>query len=215
MKKIILIGDSIRMGYDKYVKEAFEGSAEVYYHNENTRFSAYALRFLHDWINKSSFPADADLIHWNVGLWDVVRVYGEEPLTSIEEYKRNLAALYRRFKLHFPGAVQIFATSTSSVEEKYGANFKRYNKDIEEYNKAAIEVLAPLGVKINDLYPYTLTLGEDCRGGDPTHYNTPAGVKAMGDRVVSVISAELGIKAEEINIENFKPHDYTAENIGR
>ena len=31
MKKIVLIGDSIRMGYDKYVKMALEGVAEVYY----------------------------------------------------------------------------------------------------------------------------------------------------------------------------------------
>ena len=28
MKKIILIGDSIRMGYDKYVKEAFSETAD-------------------------------------------------------------------------------------------------------------------------------------------------------------------------------------------
>ncbi|MBO5010011.1 MAG: hypothetical protein J6D20_04860 [Clostridia bacterium] len=31
MKKVILIGDSIRMGYDKYVKEALDGVAEVWY----------------------------------------------------------------------------------------------------------------------------------------------------------------------------------------
>ena len=31
MKKIVLLGDSIRMGYDKYVKEALADVAEVYY----------------------------------------------------------------------------------------------------------------------------------------------------------------------------------------
>ena len=29
MKKIVLLGDSIRMGYDKYVKEALDGVAEA------------------------------------------------------------------------------------------------------------------------------------------------------------------------------------------
>ena len=36
MKKIVLFGDSIRMGYDKYVREALEGTAEVYYPEENS-----------------------------------------------------------------------------------------------------------------------------------------------------------------------------------
>ena len=46
MKKIILIGDSIRLGYDKYVKDALEGVAEVYYPNDSARFSEYTLRYL-------------------------------------------------------------------------------------------------------------------------------------------------------------------------
>ena len=29
MKKVVLLGDSIRMGYDKYVKEALDGVCEV------------------------------------------------------------------------------------------------------------------------------------------------------------------------------------------
>ena len=45
MKKIVLIGDSIRMGYDKYVKEALDGVADVYYPGENCRFAQYTLRF--------------------------------------------------------------------------------------------------------------------------------------------------------------------------
>ena len=43
MKKIVLIGDSIRMGYDKYVKDALSGVAEVYYPEENCKFAEYVL----------------------------------------------------------------------------------------------------------------------------------------------------------------------------
>ena len=32
------------MGYDKYVKEALAGAAEVYYPEENCRFAEYVLR---------------------------------------------------------------------------------------------------------------------------------------------------------------------------
>ena len=48
MKKIVLLGDSTRMGYDKYVKESLETSAEVFYPEENCRFAEYILRYAHD-----------------------------------------------------------------------------------------------------------------------------------------------------------------------
>ena len=42
MKKVLLLGDSIRMGYDDYVKEILQGKCEVYYAaDENGRFSAF------------------------------------------------------------------------------------------------------------------------------------------------------------------------------
>ena len=37
MKKIVLIGDSIRMGYCEYVKNSLRDVAEVYYPPENCR----------------------------------------------------------------------------------------------------------------------------------------------------------------------------------
>ena len=46
MKKVLLIGDSIRQGYDRYVKMSLEGEAEVFYPEENCRFSVYVLRDL-------------------------------------------------------------------------------------------------------------------------------------------------------------------------
>ncbi|MBQ8684639.1 MAG: hypothetical protein IJ514_00515 [Clostridia bacterium] len=64
MEKLVLIGDSIRMGYDKYVKEALRGVAEVYYPEENCRFAEYVLRYAHEWKNQGSWPSDADLVHF-------------------------------------------------------------------------------------------------------------------------------------------------------
>lgn len=46
MKKILLIGDSIRMGYDKYVKLAFEGEAEVYYPDLTHPYTAGGAKLL-------------------------------------------------------------------------------------------------------------------------------------------------------------------------
>ena len=43
MKRVLLLGDSIRMGYDEYVKELLEGEFEVVYDDaDNGRFAALA-----------------------------------------------------------------------------------------------------------------------------------------------------------------------------
>ncbi|MBQ8441190.1 MAG: SGNH/GDSL hydrolase family protein, partial [Clostridia bacterium] len=110
MKKIVLIGDSIRMGYDKYVKEALDGVAEVYYPAENCRFSQYTLRFLHDWKKKGEWPDDVDLVHWNVGLWDVIELYDEGPISSPEHYAEMLRRINKRIRMLFPKAKVVFAT---------------------------------------------------------------------------------------------------------
>ena len=47
MKNIILIGDSIRKGYDVYVKEQLKGVANVYYPDDNCRFAYYKVLLLH------------------------------------------------------------------------------------------------------------------------------------------------------------------------
>ena len=84
MKKIVLLGDSIRMGYDKYVRKSLEGSAEVFYPAENCRFTFYLLRTLRDWVKNGDLPTDADVVHWNAGLWDMAVLYDDGPLVPPE-----------------------------------------------------------------------------------------------------------------------------------
>ena len=102
MKKVVLIGDSIRMGYDKYVKEARAGSAEVYYPNENCRYAQNVLRFAHGWKEKGEWPDDVDLVHWNAGLWDVLELLGDGPLSTIEHYRNMIPRIEARLRLIFP-----------------------------------------------------------------------------------------------------------------
>ena len=69
MKKVLLLGDSIRMGYDDYVKEELDGKCEVVYDAEdNGRFAAYTL-----WQANQMFKHHGhfDVVHWNNGYWDM------------------------------------------------------------------------------------------------------------------------------------------------
>lgn len=188
MKNIFLIGDSIRYGnsinspgYGIYVKEKLAGKANVFSVNDNCRFVHYTLRYLHEW----TFGIDTkkiDVVHWNNGLWDVLRLYGDEPHTPIDVYGDTLERIYKRIKIFFPNAKIIFALTTAVIEDPNGKEFVRLNKDIEEYNAKAREVMERLGVEVNDLYEISSKL-DDSLHADGTHFGT-RGSEILADAVI-------------------------------
>lgn len=195
MKNIYLIGDSIRFGapgspgYGVYVKEKLEGKANVYAPNENCRFAQYTLRYLHEWANAVD-KEKIDIVHWNNGLWDALRLFGDEPLTDIETYGIMLKRVYKRIIFLFPNAKVIFALSTAVIEEWGNPDFFRYNSEIEQYNQKAKEVMNELGVEVNDLYTLSKSFDNSLHS-DWVHYGTE-GSKLLAEKVI-----EACLKNEE------------------
>lgn len=187
MKNIFLIGDSIRHGapgsdgYGVHVKKKLEGVANIYAPEENCRFAQYTLRYLHEWASRVP-KEEIDVVHWNNGLWDVLRLFGDEPLTGIEAYGVMLKRVHKRIKFLFPNAKIIFALSTSVIEEWGSPNFFRYNCEIEEYNKKAQEVMGELGVEVNDLYTLSKSFDNSLHS-DWVHFNT-VGSQILADKVI-------------------------------
>lgn len=213
MKKIFLIGDSIRMGYDKYVRDALSGVAEVYYPTENCRYAINVLRFAHEWKNIAKCGDDVDFVHWNAGLWDVLELFGDEPLVPVDNYAATVARIHKRLRMIFPNAKIVFATSTAVIEEKCSPTFMRHNAVIEQFNTAAINALSGCDCEINDLYALTQSCNPDLHS-DGVHFYTDGGTELIGGRVLSVICKALDISASEVNLENFQPEKYSADNIG-
>ena len=192
MKNIYLIGDSIRFGapgspgYGIFVKEKLQGKANVFAPDDNCRFAQYTLRYLHEWSSNIE-REKIDIVHWNNGLWDVLRLFGDEPLTDIDTYGIMLKRVYRRIKFLFPNAKVIFALSTAVIEEWGSPNFFRYNSEIRQYNKKAIEVMNEIGVQVNDLY--TLSAGFDnSLHSDWVHFGIE-GSKILADKVIEACFA--------------------------
>ena len=213
MKKIVLIGDSIRMGYDKYVKEALNGTAEVFYPSENCRFAEYVLRYAHEWKRNGNWSDDVDLVHWNAGLWDVLEIFGDEPLTSLSYYGAAIARIDKRLHMLFPKAKFVFATSTNVNEKMCGSAFMRHNATIKKYNAEALRALSDTDTIINDLYSLTASVPDSYRS-DGVHFSTPEGTELIGGKVLSVLCELLDITSEQINIENFNPENYSKSDIG-
>ena len=214
MKKIILIGDSIRLGYEAYVRSAFRDVAEVYAPEENCRFAHYVFRYLHEWKAIGNWPTDADVVHWNAGLWDVIHFFGEEAQTSLSAYAEVIARIDRRLRTLFPQAKIVFATSTSVDEEAYKqSSYKRSNDEIARYNRAAVEALSSTDAIINDLFPLTLALPAEARS-DLTHFNNDLGCRYLGSWVTAKIASVLGIDEATLPAVDPKARELSADILG-
>lgn len=203
MKKVILIGDSIRQGYDKFVKMALEGSAEVYYPEENCRFSQYVLRNFNEWVYQSKFGgANVDCVHWNAGLWDCLTMFEDGCLTPIEVYEQFMERVCKRIKLICPNAKVIFATSTPVNEAGYDPNFMRYNADIEKYNAVAVKVVKNYGFEVNDLYALLADKPMSYHS-DMTHFYTREAAELITNAVVEKITKSIGIESQSVDFDAY------------
>ena len=144
MKKVVLLGDSIRLiGYGKSVAERLSDEFEVWQPDDNCRFARYTLRGLWEW--KDDIRG-ADIIHWNNGLWDTCSIFGDGEFTPIDEYVSTMLRLGRLLKER--AHTVIFATTTPVKPE----NKHNTNEIIEAYNNALVPKLREIGIVINDLY---------------------------------------------------------------
>ena len=161
MKRVLLLGDSIRMGYDEYVKEILAGEFEVIYDDfDNGRFSAYTLWQVNQFFkNFGHF----DVVHWNNGYWDMnIETPMKTAMHPVGEYVHFLGRILNEIRNN--GAVPVFATTTPILSAEAaagvvqdGVDYFKYNNDwVKEYNAAAVSFLKSEGVAVNDLYSLCL-----------------------------------------------------------
>lgn len=201
MKNVLLLGDSIRINYQEYVKQNMEGIANVYYPNDNGKFCQLTLRYLHEWIDALSKHGQIsfDVVHFNCGLWDILRLSNEkEPFTDIEQYAVLLERIVNRIKFLCPNTTIIFALTTKVIEPGFEPGIaigERKNEDIKRYNEVAIKTLSRRGIIIDDLWSVTEKMPLETHS-DMVHFETMLGIKMLGDQVVSCIKK---VCSEECN----------------
>ena len=193
MKKIVLIGDSVRKGYDRYVKMAFEGVARVYYPEENCRFASYVIRMIDNWKTEMNCGDDVDLVHFNAGLWEDLILIDGKHHTPLSEYGEHIDRLCGMFKILFPKAKLFFATSTPVLDHPI-----RFNSDTEKYNALAARIVKSHGGEINDLY----AVANGCPPeyfSDNTHMYTVKGTELLASAVIRMLEGALDIQAKPLD----------------
>lgn len=191
MKKVFLIGDSIRIGYDSVVRRLLDDEAQVFWSQDNARFAEYTLRYIKVWAAEDCDPASIDLVHFNCGLWDIVHYYGDEMLTPVDVYAMYLRRIIKRLHLIFPNAKLVFALTTYVIEEHVcRPDFSRFNSDIEEINEVARKIMEENNIPVDDLYTVSREMPEEWHSPDGTHY-MPEGYECLGRAVAEAIRKEL------------------------
>ena len=179
MKKIALLGDSIRLiGYGTKLAEVIGDEFAVWQPDENCRFSLYTLRNLKTWQDDIM---GADLIHWNNGLWDVSDRYGDGPLVKPDVYVDSMLRIARVLKTMSEKIV--FATTTP-VRDCTGAT--ENNADITRYNELIVPKLTEMGIFINDLNSVVSQNVDEYICEDNVHLS-PLGIDVCADAVARVI----------------------------
>ncbi len=148
VKTAMLLGDSIRLGYQEEVCQKLGEDWTVWAPEENCRFSSYTLNSLRMYLPECPQP---DVIHWNNGLWDTNVIYPEDGcFTPLAEYLRHMERILRELKK--TGARIIFATTTPvDPRKEEHPTSKQFNADIDRYNAAMLELLHGRDVIIHDL----------------------------------------------------------------
>jgi len=154
LPRVLLLGDSISMGYTLPVRKKLEGIANVHRPLENCGDTARGLVHLDAWLGKGHW----DVIHFNFGLHDLKYLNARGRLASQEDGGRQVASpeVYARrlreltLRLKATGATLIFATTTPVPPGAEG----RVAGDEVRYNQAALAVMKELGVGTDDLWAY-------------------------------------------------------------
>ena len=178
LPRVLLIGDSISVGYTPPVRERLKGKANVQRIPENGAFTTFALGKIDAWLG----PGKWDVIHMNWGLHDLKIMEGGKHQVSLEDYEKNLEALVARLKK--TGAKLIFATTTPVPDGK--VNPPRVPADVARFNAAAVKVMQRNGVTVNDLYSAVLPKLDTLQMPVNVHYK-PEGYQFLGEHVAAAI----------------------------
>ena len=189
LPRVLLIGDSISIGYTLAVRSELAGVANVHRPPVNCGPTTRGLGSIDAWLGDKPW----DVIHFNWGLHDLKFVDADGKMVDpaegahqveIGQYQSNLRGLVER--LRKTGAILIWCSTTPVPE---GASGRRPGDEVR-YNEAAEKVAQEAGIPIDDLYAFALPILADIQRPANVHF-TDEGSKALARRVAGNILRTL------------------------
>jgi len=191
LPRVLLIGDSISMGYTLDVREMLKGKANVHRIPTNGGPTTNGLKNIKAWLGDSKW----DVIHFNWGLHDLKYIQddpskradpkagGSHPQVALADYEKNLAELVKTMQA--TGAKLIWCNTTHVPAGSDG----RVEGDEVKYNEAADRVMKAAGIPTDDLRAHALAKPEAQLPAN-VHYS-PEGSRYLAEKVSAVIAEHL------------------------
>lgn len=192
LPRVLIIGDSISLGYTPEVKTILKGEAVVVHNAGNAEHTGTGLKKIDQWLGTEKW----DVIHFNWGLWDLCYRHPESKVPghrdkvrgkltqTPENYEANLELLVQR--LLKTEAKLIWCATTPVPEGEPG----RFEGAASEYNAVAEKVMRRHGVRINDLHHHALSKLGDIQKPSDVHF-TAAGSRYLAEKVAAEIRKAL------------------------
>jgi acyl-CoA thioesterase-1 len=182
LPRVLLIGDSISIGYTVDVQRLLAGKANVHRIPENGGPTRNGLAKLDQWLGDTKW----DVIHFNWGLHDLKFMADGKRQVEPAEYESNLRQLVQRLKA--TGATLIWCHTTPVPKGKL--NPPREFGDVAIYNDIAARVMKENGVIINDLHAWAAKEIAAIQKPADVHF-TAEGSAHLARQVAQAIAAAL------------------------
>ena len=195
LPKVLIVGDSISIGYMKPLVELLKGKASVHHNPGNAGHTGMGLTNIKRYIGDTRW----DVIHFNWGLWDLCyrnpksktqgrrdKINGKLTHT-LDQYETKLRMIVKNLKT--TGARLIWATTTPVPDGEAG----RIKGDELKYNAIAAKIMGENNIPINDLHAHmTRRLKEFQKKGN-VHFDA-AGSKHLAEKVADDVLKALSTK---------------------
>ena len=188
LPRVLLIGDSISIGYTPIVRATLKGKANIHHPPENCSDSGFGVKSLDKWLGDKKW----DVIHFNFGLHDLKYLDEKGKYVSPDKgkqvnppdaYEKNLRELVTKLKA--TGAKLIFCNTTPVPDASAG----RVKDNEVVYNAVAAKVMAENAIPVDDLHAIVKAKPE-LQLPKNVHF-TPDGYKALAAEVVSHVEKAL------------------------
>ncbi|MBN2580274.1 MAG: SGNH/GDSL hydrolase family protein [Pirellulales bacterium] len=185
LPRVLLIGDSISIGYTLPVRAALKGKANVHRPPENCGPTSRGVEKIDAWLGKGRW----DVIHFNFGLHDLKLIDGKHQV-ALKDYEKNLRAIVKRLKE--TGAVLIWCSTTPVPKT---SNPPRHNEDVLAYNAVAQKIMEENRIPTDDLYAFALPQLEKIQLPSNVHFSGK-GYRVLTGRVAKEIGKALKQRQE-------------------
>jgi hypothetical protein len=182
LPRVLLIGDSISIGYTLPVRKLLEGKANVHRIPTNGGPTKNGVVNIAKWLGTSKW----DVIHFNWGIHDLKYMPDGKRQVEPADYEANLRSLVATLKK--TGAKLIWATTTPIPEGEL--NPPRKFGQVKEYNDIAAKVMSENGVAIDDLNAHITPQLATMQNPRDVHY-TSAGSEYLAKQVAEEIGKAL------------------------